>query len=115
MNQSRALLDSLLSRKGIVAAGEFDEAGRLVGYKSRILTPEQADSTARLSGSLLSLLDTLTALYSRYCGFPLAPLQSVRLSGVEYTLLLVSSAKHCVGVIAKNGAADLEALEREMA
>ena len=65
MSQTKANMDSLLSHKGVVAAGEFDEGGRLRGYKSRILTPEQADSTARLSGSMMSLMDTITALYSR--------------------------------------------------
>lgn len=107
-------LDSLLTHGGVMAAGEFDESGRLRGYRSKVLTPEQADSTARLSGSLLSLMDTITALYSRYCGFPLAPLQAIRISGAEYTLMLVSSAKRCVGVIGKNGTTDFESLEREM-
>ena len=114
MHQARTDLDLLLAHKGVLAAGEFDEGGRLRGYKSKVLSPEQADSTARLSGSLLSLMDTVTALYSRYCGFPLAPLQSIKLSGVDYTLLLVTSAKRCVGVIGKNGSADFDSLEKEM-
>ena len=77
-------------------------------------TPEQAYSTARLSGSVVSLMDTITAPYSRYCGFPLAPLQSIGLSGAEYAPLPVTSAEHYVGVIARNDGTNFDALKREM-
>lgn len=107
-------INSILARRGIVGVGEFDETGRLRSYKSKILSLEQADSTANLSGSLMTLLSTIAALYSRYCGVPLAPLLGVRLEGFEYSILLYCAGKTCLGVIAKNSEVELEGLSKEL-
>lgn len=107
-------LDSFLAYKGVVGVGEFDETGRLKAYRSKLLSPEQADSTARLSGSLVTLLDTIMALYSRFCGVPIAPFQSVKIEGLEYSIMLVSSAKTCLGIIGKNDEVDFDAIKKEL-
>lgn len=114
MSSRNLTVDTLLSRKGILAAGEFDETGRLKAYRSKTLSPEQADSTARLSGALMSLVETITALYSRFCGVPIEPLQGLRLEGIEYTLMLVCTGKTCLGIIGKNSEMDFESLRKDM-
>ena len=107
-------IDELFSIKGVVAAGEFDEPGRLKGFKSKTLTKQQADSTAMLSGSLVSLLGTISSLYTTYCGVLLSPFRGVTVKGADYSTMLHCGEKTCLGVIIKNEDADYANTEKKV-
>jgi roadblock/LC7 domain-containing protein len=107
-------LNEFENMKGVVAIGEFDELGTLRSFHSRTLTGQQADSTSRLSGSLVSLLETITSLYTNYCGVNIAPFQSVTIQGLEYSLILQCGSKACIGVIVKDIEVNLDSIKKRL-
>ncbi|MCL4333928.1 MAG: DUF2173 family protein [Candidatus Thermoplasmatota archaeon] len=103
-------LDEIYKTKGIVAVGEFDLTGKLVSFKSGQLSPIQADSTARLSGSLFSLLSNIFSIYSMYCGIPFEHVNEMIFRDPDLTLVLVSGKKRSAGVFFKSGETNIEVI-----
>ncbi|MEM0155920.1 MAG: DUF2173 family protein [Thermoplasmataceae archaeon] len=107
-------LNEFENMKGVVAVGEFDELGTLRSFHSKTLTGQQADSTSRLSGSLVSFLETITSLYTNYCGVNIAPFQSVTIQGIEYSLFLQCGSRACLGVIVKDSEVNFDGIKKRL-
>jgi len=107
-------IDKVMEIKGVIAAGEFDPSGKLISFKSKAISPDQADSTARLSGSIFTLLDTLSAIYSRYCSIPLYPIKSISIDGLEFSLILKCGKRGCAGAMVKNTECDIHEVHRAL-
>ncbi|MEM0127993.1 MAG: DUF2173 family protein [Thermoplasmatales archaeon] len=103
-------IDDVYKMKGVLAVGEFDQNGRLIMFKSDQLNPVQADSTARLSGSLFSLLSSIFSIYSMYCGIPIEQVNEMIFRGREVSLVLVSGSHRDAGAFFRSDTIDSEVL-----
>ncbi|MCY0851946.1 MAG: hypothetical protein OWQ34_04335 [Thermoplasma acidophilum] len=95
-------IDDISRLKGVLGVGEFDQLGNLVSYRSSILDPVQADSTARLSGVLFSLITNILSLYSKFCGVPMDHADEILFHSQDLTMILMSGSKRSAGVIFRN-------------
>ncbi|MGB9815438.1 MAG: DUF2173 family protein [Thermoplasmata archaeon] len=85
--------------RGIIGAGIFDVSGRLITYSSKTLTPEQADSTAMLCGTVYNLIGSIASLYSRFCGLRMDPVKRIDIYSSDFAISLMCSSRGCAGII----------------
>lgn len=101
-------IDDISHIKGVLGVGEFDQLGNLVSYRSTILDPVQADSTARISGVLFTLITNMLSLYSKFCGVPMDHADEIQFHTQDVSMILMSGRKRSAGVIFKNSDLDTE-------
>ncbi|MEM0167706.1 MAG: DUF2173 family protein [Thermoplasmatales archaeon] len=101
-------IDDIYKIKGVLAVGEFDQSGKLIMFKSEQLSPVQADSTARLSGTLFSLLSNIFSIYSMYCGIPVEHMNEMIFKSQEVSLILVSGSKHDAGAFVRTSDVNID-------
>jgi len=101
-------LDELLGLKGVIAAGEFSETGRLIAFRSsgKPLPDDVALLTAQFSAAISQLLGVLAVAHSRISGFNWVPQQSWTYSGGDLTIAVGGSR----GVFVKTTEADFNQL-----
>ncbi|MGC8644668.1 MAG: DUF2173 family protein [Thermoplasmata archaeon] len=101
-------IEEIYKMKGVLAVGEFDYSGKLLSFKSEQLNSVQADSTARLSGSLFSLLSNIFSIYSMYCGIPFEHVNEMIFRSQDVSMILISGKKRNVGAFFRTGEVNLE-------
>jgi roadblock/LC7 domain-containing protein len=101
-------LDELLRLKGVIAAGEFSETGRLIASRSNgtPLPDDVALLTAQFSAAISQLLGVLAVAHSRISGFNWVPQQGWAYSGGDLTIAVGGSR----GVFVKTAEADFNQL-----
>ena len=80
-----ATLDELMRAKGVIAAGEFTDDGRLVTYKGN-LPKDQAEMTAQFCGTVNMMFKTLSGAYEKLTGMRWTPVQGWAFSGGDYSV-----------------------------
>lgn len=61
-----ATLDDLLKMPGVMAAGEFNADGKLVGYKAKMeMSPELAATTAQFCATVTMMFNTLAGAFTQ--------------------------------------------------
>lgn len=91
--------NEVIKTRGIVGAGIFDTDGKLISYSSKTLSPEQADSTALLSGSIYSLIGSIASLYSKFCGIKMQPVTRIDVFSNDFAIALLCGTRGCGGII----------------
>jgi len=92
-----ANLDKLLQIKGVFAAGEFSDDGKLVAYKGDI-TEEEAAMAAEMCAANNAMAKMQTDGYTAFSGQEWTPLIGWALTGPKYSVCVVGN----VGVFVKN-------------
>ncbi|HID05491.1 MAG TPA: DUF2173 family protein [Aigarchaeota archaeon] len=92
-----ANLDRLLQIKGVFAAGEFSDDGKLVAYKGDI-TEEEAAMAAEMCAANNAMASMQTDGYTALSGKEWTPLKGWALTGPKYSVCVVGN----VGVFVKN-------------
>ncbi|MCI0525824.1 MAG: DUF2173 family protein [Nitrospira sp.] len=82
-----ATLDELMRAKGVIAAGEFTDDGRLVSYKGNI-PQDQAEMTAQFCGTVNMMFKTLSAAYEKITGMRWTPAQGWAFAGGDYSVCI---------------------------
>jgi len=107
-------IEEIFKIKGVFAVGEFDLSGKLISFKSNQLNSVQADSTARLSGSLFSLLSNIFSMYSMYCGIPFEHVNEMIFRSQDLSMVLISGKKRNVGAFFKTIEVNTEELVEKL-
>lgn len=92
-----ANLDKLMSIKGVWAAGEFSQDGKLLAYKGDI-SEEQAAMAAMMCAANTMMAEMQTQGYTALSGQEWAPLHGWALAGPKYSVCVMGN----VGVFVKN-------------
>src|SRR5262245_55781880 len=81
-----ATIEELLSIDGVVAAGEYQPDGKLVGYKANMeMTPELAEMAAQFCATVTMLFGTLSGAFSASSGMNWTPTRGWAFSGGDWT------------------------------
>ena len=90
-------LDKLMSVKGVWAAGEFSDDGKLLAYKGE-LTDEHAAMAAEMCAANSAMAKMQCDGYTAFSGQEWTPLQGWALSGPAYSVCVMGN----VGVFVNN-------------
>jgi len=102
-----ATLDELLKINGVVAAGEFTAAGKLVDFKTKMdMSPEMAATTAQFCASVTMMFNTLAGAFSQLSKMKWVPQQGWAYSGGEWTVAIGGNK----GVFVETAKADFNKL-----
>ena len=102
-----ATLDELLKINGVVAAGEFTAAGKLVDFKTKMdMSPELAAMTAQFCASVTMMFNTLAGAFSQLSKMKWVPQQGWAYSGGEWTVAIGGNK----GVFVETAKADFNKL-----
>ncbi len=100
-----ATLDELMRAKGVIAAGEFKDDGKLVAYKGE-MPKNQAEMTAQFCGTANMFFKTLAGAYERITGMKWTPAQGWAFSGGKYSVCIGGNK----GVFVETAKADFNQL-----
>lgn len=92
-----ANLDQLLSIKGVWAAGEFSQDGKLLAYKGNI-SEEEAAMAAMMCAANMMMAEMQTQGYTAMSGKEWTPLVGFALTGPKYSVCVGNG----VGVFVNN-------------
>jgi roadblock/LC7 domain-containing protein len=101
-------IEEIYKMEGVLAVREFDLSGKPLYFKSEQLNSIQADSTARLRGSLFSLLSNIFSIYTMYCGIPFEHVNEMMFRSQDVSMVLISGTKRNVGAFFRTGDVNLE-------
>lgn len=90
-------LQKLLSIKGVFAAGEFSNDGKLVAFKGEI-SEEEAAMAAKMCAANKAMAEMQTEGFTAMSGQEWAPFKGFALSGPKYSVCIAGN----VGVFVKN-------------
>lgn len=92
-----ANLDKLLQIKGVFAAGEFSDDGKLIAYKGDI-TEEEAAMAAEMCAANNAMAKMQADGYTALSGKEWTPLKGWALAGPKYSVCVMGN----IGVFVKN-------------
>jgi roadblock/LC7 domain-containing protein len=106
-----ASLEELLKIDGVVAAGEFERNGSLVGYEASMdMSPDLAAGAAQFCATVSMLFDTLSGAFSQMSGMNWTPQQGWAYSGGDWTVAIGEGGRK--GVFIETAKADFNELFR---
>jgi len=100
-----ATLNELMKAKGVIAAGEFRDDGKLVAYKGKI-SKDQAEMTAQFCGTVNMMFKTLAGSYERITGMEWIPALGWAFSGGKFSVCIGGNK----GVFVETAKADFNKL-----
>lgn len=98
-------LNELMKAKGVTAAGEFRDDGKLVAYKGKI-SKDQAEMTAQFCGTVNMMFKTLSGSYERITGMEWIPARGWAFSGGKFSVCIGGNK----GVFVETAKADFNQL-----
>ena len=100
-------LDELLKFDGVMAAGIFNNEGKLVDYKASDGMPEEmARMTAKFCGAVNMVFDALGSAYTELYKMNWVPQHNWMYSGGDWTVIISGTR----GVFVESSKADLDKL-----
>ena len=104
-----ATLDGLMQIKGVVAAGQFSDDGKLIEARGQ-LKPEVAQAAAQFCATVSMLFKTMSGSFQQMSGMQWTPAQGWAFAGGNYSVCVGGNN----GVFVETAKADYNALFRAL-
>jgi roadblock/LC7 domain-containing protein len=100
-----ATLEELMTMKGVIAAGQFSDDGKLMDSRGQ-LKPEVAQAAAQFCGTVNMLFKTMSSSFQHMSGMQWTPAQGWAFAGGQYSVCVGGDK----GVFVETAHADYNAL-----